>query len=381
MASVLFVDDEPRVLEGIENMLFDQEDWTLRFATSGEAALQILAATPDVGVLVTDMRMPSMDGLQLLQAVMQRHPGVIRMVLSGHAELAMAMKAITIAHQYLGKPCEQATLVKALDRALHIGQVIKDDALRCNLGRLCESPRGTQPQELQRCFANPTSTVTDLARAVARDVALTTKVLQAANSSIFGASPATTLGAAINRIGMEGVRSLAVAIDVLGRVAPAASAASMDGYLHSSLDVATIAASIATVDADRAYLAGLLRDIGRIALASLAPERLRRVAAMVAQGMSTLTAEIREFGIDHAALGAELLELCGIPDLADVVRFHHKPSDAPGPAQLDALGAVHLADVAHVADDAMLDAVFVERLGPAASTALAQARALRATSS
>ncbi len=104
--SVLFVDDEPRVLQGLERMLRPQRhDWHMTFVTSGADALVALASGT-VDVLVTDMRMPGMNGVELMQRVAERHPRVIRIALSGHAERDVVVRAVRLAHQYLSKPCD-----------------------------------------------------------------------------------------------------------------------------------------------------------------------------------------------------------------------------------------------------------------------------------
>ena len=90
---VLFVDDEPRVLEGIERMLFHLADeWDITCVESGAAALHELEEAP-YNVVVTDMRMPGMDGAALLREICQHFPHIIRIVLSGHAELESALRA------------------------------------------------------------------------------------------------------------------------------------------------------------------------------------------------------------------------------------------------------------------------------------------------
>src|SRR4051812_33594995 len=84
--TVLFVDDERKVLHGLERMLRPlRREWTMHFACSGREALDLLERER-VDILVTDMRMPQMNGAELMQQVVDSHPGVIRIALSGHAE-------------------------------------------------------------------------------------------------------------------------------------------------------------------------------------------------------------------------------------------------------------------------------------------------------
>lgn len=74
MIKILFVDDEPRVLDGLRRMLHARRhEWDMTFVTSGEEALKVLASAP-YDVIVSDMRMPGMDGSQLLDEVRRRYP-------------------------------------------------------------------------------------------------------------------------------------------------------------------------------------------------------------------------------------------------------------------------------------------------------------------
>src|SRR5215470_16861493 len=101
MKRILFVDDEPKVLEGLQRMLRPHRGrWEMEFAASGAEALAMLEAGP-FDVIVTDMRMPEMDGARLLEIVQKQYPSVVRMVLSGYFEMEAAMRAIPVAHQYL----------------------------------------------------------------------------------------------------------------------------------------------------------------------------------------------------------------------------------------------------------------------------------------
>lgn len=114
---VLFVDDEPSLLSALRRMLFSQRDrWSMQFAGSGPEALQMMQAQP-VDVIVTDMRMPGMDGLALLREVQRLYPATERLVLSGYAEAEAMDGALGLAREFLSKPCEPDELIAAVDRA------------------------------------------------------------------------------------------------------------------------------------------------------------------------------------------------------------------------------------------------------------------------
>ncbi len=90
--TVLFVDDEEKILKSLRRGLLDEPDNTL-FATSGKEALEILQRE-EVHIIVTDMRMPEMSGLELLRIVKKDYPSIVRMVLSGYTQVTTLLTAI-----------------------------------------------------------------------------------------------------------------------------------------------------------------------------------------------------------------------------------------------------------------------------------------------
>ena len=115
---ILFVDDDVDVLESLRDALRkDRQRWDFAFAIGGAAALEELALRP-CNVVVSDMRMPGMDGAELLTRVKAEHPTVARLVLSGHAEQEAMERAMRVAQEFLSKPCQIAVLRATIERAL-----------------------------------------------------------------------------------------------------------------------------------------------------------------------------------------------------------------------------------------------------------------------
>ena len=90
--TVLFVDDEEKILRSLKRGLID-EPYESLFANSGQQAVEILRQN-EVHVLVTDMRMPEMSGLELLEIVKKEYPHIVRMVLSGYTQVPTLLTAI-----------------------------------------------------------------------------------------------------------------------------------------------------------------------------------------------------------------------------------------------------------------------------------------------
>jgi response regulator RpfG family c-di-GMP phosphodiesterase len=116
---VLFVDDEPNVLEGIQRTLRKQVE--LRTASSGAEALRLMREAGPFALVVSDMRMPAMNGAQFLAKVREQEPDTIRMILSGQADLEATIAAVNEGHIYrfLTKPCPSDQLLAAVEDGLN----------------------------------------------------------------------------------------------------------------------------------------------------------------------------------------------------------------------------------------------------------------------
>ena len=115
---VLFVDDEPHVTEALRRVL-KKAPYEILTASSADEALQILAQV-SVDVVVSDERMPGMAGSELLATVRHAYPDTVRIILTGHASLEAAVRAINEGevYRFLTKPCNEGDLTLALEHAL-----------------------------------------------------------------------------------------------------------------------------------------------------------------------------------------------------------------------------------------------------------------------
>ncbi|MCO6437268.1 MAG: response regulator [Phycisphaerae bacterium] len=141
---VLCVDDEPHVLDGYRRNLRNQFD--LDVATGAAEALECLQRGEPYAVIISDMRMPGMDGVALLTEIRQRAPDTVRMMLTGCAELTVAIDAVNAGNvfRFLTKPCPPETLAAALNEGLRqfelvqAEKVLLEQTLRGSIKVLCE---------------------------------------------------------------------------------------------------------------------------------------------------------------------------------------------------------------------------------------------------
>ena len=141
---ILLVDDEPNVLHALQRQLRKRFD--LRTAESGEAALRLLKTEGPFAVIVSDMRMPEMNGVELLATVKTLYPDTVRLMLTGNADQETAIEAVNSGQifRFLTKPCPPALLITSLvlavrqHRLLTAEQELLQNTLRGSVSVLCE---------------------------------------------------------------------------------------------------------------------------------------------------------------------------------------------------------------------------------------------------
>ena len=353
--SILFVDDEPKVLNGLRRMLLPYLDvWDMEFVSSGVAALQLLESR-NFDVIIADMRMPGMNGAELLNEVARLYPQMIRIVLSGTWEQDLRMQAAMIAHQYLSKPCAPTVLKATLDRAFALRDILVDPALRALIARTTSLPSAPALyHELLQVIQAPDVSVQEIAATLSRDMGMTAKVLQLVNSAFFGlCRHITSPEEAVMYLGVDTLKGLALSVAAFSSFnASQCPRFSIDDLQHHSASVAAIAREIAAsrdlsaAELDDTFVAGLLHDVGQLVLvANHAGQYDRVLRAVAEEGKSSSRAEREIFGTSHAEVGSYLLWLWGLPDsVAEAVAFHHHPSRSRGDT-FGPIAAVHIANV------------------------------------
>ncbi len=351
---ILFVDDEVNVLEGLRRMLRRQRhEWDTVFVASGAEALGQLAAAP-FDVVVTDMQMPGMNGAELLEKVMAKHPQVARIVLSGHTDDESGIRVLRAAHQFLSKPVDADTLKLAVERACAAREALPNPRVRsiaASVGTL-PSPPGVYA-EITRAAAAEEVSARDIAAVIARDPALSAKLLQLVNSSFFGLGRnVSSIEHAVALLGLIRIKSLILSAQILDRFRPThpLPGFSVQRYLHRSMLTAQIARAISNAERqsgdrpNQAFAAGLLHDVGLLILAERQTDGWAEALRRTRQDQVPICAAEREvLGATHPEVGACLLELWGLPPrLVEGVLLHHSPNDTDFDG-VCAVSAVHVA--------------------------------------
>jgi HD-like signal output (HDOD) protein len=349
---ILFVDDEPAILAGLQNLLYkDRKRWQMVFALGGQLALDEIRKEP-FDIVVSDMRMPGVDGATLLNTVKDECPSTVRIMLSGHADREAIVRALPALHQLLSKPCDAATLRGAIERSLDGADVDRDARIRQIVGGVDKLP--TPPDiyfDLTRLMQSPTASVGDVSRVVTRDPALSAKLLQLVNSAYFGTGQVTTsITQAVALLGTDRLRYIALTASVFSSPngVDDVGGFSLSDLQRGAMRAAWLARTIADpAIRDEAFASTLLHDVGHVVLALSRGTQFRAFHDRLQRGEPPLEVELDLFGVTHADVGARLLAIWGLPStIVDVVHYHHDPGSAPAPVR-------RLASIVHVAEAAV----------------------------
>jgi putative nucleotidyltransferase with HDIG domain len=374
---IMFVDDEPMVLNGLRRSLHGmREVWDMQFVESAAAALQALEKE-SYDAIISDMRMPLMDGADLLDQVKQRYPDTVRMILSGQSSRGAVFRSISPAHQFLSKPCDPQELANRLSQAFAMRDLLSNQSVKTVVSRLRSLPSlPALYEEVMAQLRSEDPSFAQIARIISKDVGMATKILQLANSAFMGTSGrVSSLLQSLTLIGLDNVRTLVLSVNVFSQFdGNARVAASLPCLWDHSIAVSKLAQQIAAAEncpkalLEECFTAGLLHDLGKLVLMAEFPKECLEV--YTARSDMNANLERERLGCTHAEVGAYLMSSWGLPfPLVHAVAYHHHPAET-AETKFSTLTAVHAADaIASEGDpsplnhDIALDQPYLNRLG------------------
>jgi HD-like signal output (HDOD) protein/CheY-like chemotaxis protein len=351
---ILFVDDEIMVLQGLRRMLHAfRNEWDMVFVESGAKALELMTQAP-FDVIVADMRMPEMDGVELLKEVKQRYPQTMRLILSGYSDESLILKSVGVMHQYLSKPCSPDVLKSVVQRAYTLGRYLRNPRLKALIGNMERLPSlPALYTEIMSKLRDPEVSTQDITSIITRDLGMTARIYQLVNSAFFNQPQRVTdLNAAVSYLGLNTIRSLFLTANAFSQFEGIElPGCSLEEIWQHSLKTAVLAKKICGTQSndaslgDDAFVAGILHDTGRFILSVNFPEEYRQVITIARKERCSLNhAEKMVFDQTHAAIGGYLLDLWGLPyPIVEAVYLHHEPN-LTKIRNFSALTAVHLAN-------------------------------------
>jgi response regulator RpfG family c-di-GMP phosphodiesterase len=304
---ILCVDDEANILSALRR-LFRQNGYQISIATSGAEGLQLLE-TQTFDLVISDMRMPEMDGARFLEQVFQRYPDTVRILLTGYADISSTIAAVNKGqiYRYVSKPWDDNELLLTVRQALDL-KALQRDKLRL------EALTARQNDELKA-----------LNLSLEEKVQARTQELALANEKLKG-SFITSVKVFANLIELrEG---------------------NLAGHSRRVADLGRKIANklgLSPKEAQDVFLAGLLHDIGKIGLSD----------QLLAKAVTQMTGEDLGAYRKHPLKGEQaLMALEDLRGAAKLIRSHHERFDGQGyPDALTGLGIPLGARILALAND------------------------------
>ena len=355
MKRVLFVDDEPNVLRGLRRMMHSlRNEWEMYFVESGQKALDLLSSNR-FDVIVSDMKMPVMNGAELLSIVREKYPHMIRIILSGYSDQDLLLKTVRPAHQFLTKPCDAQRIKTTVQRASKTQSVLASLNVKKVITGIDSLPSlPALYNEIVQKLHQDNISAKEIAGIIQKDMGMTTQILKLVNSSFFGffkkiSNPVQ----AVSLLGLDTIKTLVLSHKIF-------SALKFDRkdlvsfeqlWEHSTLTAVFsrhIARSIDKNDKafiEDAFMTGFLHDIGILILASKLTEEYEKVLKHTLNSDQELwKTEYELMGTSHAEIGAYLLSLWGFSEnIIEAILYHHQVKIF-GDEPKSLIFVVHLAD-------------------------------------
>ena len=334
MKRLLFVDDAPEILSAIRRSFFDSE-YDVLTAESGMSALDILKTT-EISLIVSDLRMPEMDGYQLLAAVKREYPHVIRIILSGYSDEKLVLKALqkNIAKVYLLKPWDNDVLRKLVDQLFCTEDLLRSSNVLSLINNVGELPTLKQSYRNILSLIDQDAEIPEIIRSIETDQSIAAKILHIANSAFYGLRTGS-VAKAVRYLGLNTMRSLVLTTPIMdvfskprrgNNFAEEQLAVAMrtnrilsliyERYLHKKMD-------------DMSSIAGLMHNVGKTLLYTIYQKKYcALVKEATAVGRNIMDAERDVFGVSYSEVGGYLLQWWDMPfAMVEAAVYHNNPLD------------------------------------------------------
>lgn len=356
MKNILFVDDEINILNGFRRMLHSKKnEWHIVFVQSGVQALEILEDTV-FDVVVSDMLMPSMDGVTLLNIIKVKYPRTTRIALSGYCDNEMILDSIKATHLFISKPTDFKTLSCSIERCLSIKLLVDDKNLCDFISGISSIP--SLPEIYNQLVEELTfkeASIHSVGEIIQQDVGMSVKLLQIVNSAYFGlAREILSPSEAVAHLGINIIKSLVLSIKVFEAIGDELTAEKSNKIFSRSRAVGQLAVKISKSEGfdqqqcDEIMTACLLQDIGKLMIHKYYPKVLQAAfdESVTADLKLEIELERKIFGVSHEKISAYLLHLWGIPfAVVECVAYHHGREEEINFEKLSSLDVIYLSNL------------------------------------
>ncbi len=333
---VLFVDDEINILKSIQRGFF-HSPFEVVIAECAKDGLKILEKG-DIDVLVTDYRMPEIDGLQFLKIVKNRYPDVDRVILSGFIEKSIAVESLTrgLASTYILKPWMNKDVEERITHILNMRKILKSKKLLGIINQIENLPFLSSIYQEFMEAVNEEKPMSIISKIIQKDPSIATKVLQVANSAFYGLKNCTSLSQASITLGLDTLQDILLTISIVNTMKwkNEHTRSLHDIFLQSFIMNTYLPQLYRQLPESRYYKVfpsvGLTYDAGKIILLQYFPERYREVIHYMNLHpdkdfhQSESMCGYQE--ITHQEIGAFFLDHWNLPEIfIETAMYHHTP--------------------------------------------------------
>ncbi len=330
MKKILFVDDEKQILRALKR-LFMNSKYEVMFSDNASDAMELLK-NEHFDLLITDIRMPEIDGIELLKQAKMSSPLTLRVALSGYTDNKKIYSALeeNLVKHYIFKPWDNKELQLIIDKLFELEDVLSDKHLLNLINNLDELP--TVPDLYsQLCrMVEESADIEAIAKKLEEDPSIASKLLRVANSAFYGAKTGS-ISQAIMYIGLINVKNIVLTNGIftsmgIDRDLQRAlwNHVSLTNKLMNAIYQKCLFKKIPNTFAS----AGLLHDIGRVIVYKYFMEDFKIVLTELEEkpdlNITDIEADI--MGVDHQRIGGYLLNWWDIPvPIVEAAVYHHDP--------------------------------------------------------
>lgn len=367
--TVLFIDDDKDVIESLKRATYSmRKKWKIFYASGGKEGIDLLRKER-IDVVVSDLRMPGIDGTKTLEFARDNNPETIRLSLSGYSNETAILKTTSLAHQFISKPANPKIIIDKILSSCEARSYLCNPDLNRFVSGIGSLP--TLPEmfvKLEKEIAKPNFSIKKIADLILTDPGISAKILQVVNSGFFGLPiRITKIDSAISYLGINIVKALVLHATTYNAENADSSTArkEIEKIGAHSLGAAKAAEKICKAIglkgeiADDSFLSGILHDIGKLILLKKYISDSVRIPEEVS---GKIEIETHSFGFNHAEAGAFLLGIWGLPDeVVKATAYHHDPNESQDFGKSPLL-AVYLSNILTQADRGAVEG-FLKILG------------------
>jgi HD-like signal output (HDOD) protein/CheY-like chemotaxis protein len=329
-ANILLVTDDPSVFDLRERLSDAHELWGISSVSTAQKALNQLEGDTVIDAVVVGHRIADTDSRALLEALRSSYPDVARIAITQSPTAGRALESARAADGAIEFPVDVEILQHVIERAVTLKWRLNDPQLRQLLldTETLPSPPPAIAQ-LSAALADTQVEIPEVAKIIESDPAMTAKLMQLVNSASFGlAQQMTNIDQIVAYLGLSTVRNMLTAVELLSafHVVPDGMAQDVELHRLHAMDVAELAQALPRDRREQheAFAAGMLHDIGLLALMTCAPARYLALKAEVQNGRDLESSELDVLGASHSTIGAHLLEQWLLPTgLCEAVARSH----------------------------------------------------------